>query len=198
MLARETEHKRCEICFPRRALARAEGRRRGRSPLFAAGSMPGSSMGIVESYSGACGGARSCLAINEARMWLLGKSCVSCLAGGERTRFLAGILFGNIFRSLEQHCGVRAAPRSRFLANLVESAKHSCRAPRSPAIRRSVRERLATARTRAEETEGEPQRAGLYCCLAGAAKKREKASIVASLTPALSYWSSRVSRASAA
>ena len=27
MLARETEHKRCEICFPRRALARAEGRR---------------------------------------------------------------------------------------------------------------------------------------------------------------------------
>lgn len=169
MLARETEHKRCEICFPRRALARAEGRRRGRSPLFAAGSMPGSSMGIVESYSGACGGARSCLAIDEARMWLLGKSCVSCLAGGERTRFLAGILFGNIFRSLEQHCGVRAAPRSRFLANLVESAKHSCRAPRSPAIRRSVRERLATARTRAEETEGEPQRAGLYCCLAGAA-----------------------------
>ena len=114
--------------------------------------MPGSSMGIVESYSGACGGARSCLAIDEARMWLLGKSCVSCLAGGERTRFLAGILFGNIFRSLEQHCGVRAAPRSRFLANLVESAKHSCRAPRSPAIRRSVRERHATARTRAEET----------------------------------------------
>lgn len=44
MLARETEHKRCEICFPRRALARAEGRRRGRSPLFAAGSMPGSSI----------------------------------------------------------------------------------------------------------------------------------------------------------
>ena len=84
-------------------------------------------MGIVESYSGACGGARSCLAIDQARMWLLGKSCVSCLAGGQRTRFLAGILFGNIFRSLEQHCGVRAAPRSRFLANLVESAKHSCR-----------------------------------------------------------------------
>ena len=138
--------------------------------------MPGSSMGIVESYSGACGGARSCLAIYEARMWLLGKSCVSCLAGGQRTRFLAGILFGNIFRSLEQHCGVRAAPRSRFLANLVESAKHSCRAPRSPAIRRSVRERLATARTRAEETEGEadPQRAGLYCCLEQAQKKRQE------------------------
>ena len=176
MLARETEHKRCEICFPRRALARAEGRRRGRSPDLAAGSMPGSSMGIVESYSGACGGARSCLAIDEARMWLLGKSCVSCLAGGERTRFLAGILFGNIFRSLEQHCGVRAAPRSRFLANLVESAKHSCRAPRSPAIRRSVRERLATARTRAEETEGEadPQRAGCQQGLCKSAKSTQK------------------------
>ena len=117
-------------------------------------------------------------------MWLLGKSCVSCLAGGQRTRFLAGILFGNIFRSLEQHCGVRAAPRSRFLANLVESAKHSCRAPRSPAIRRSVRERLATARTRAEETEGEadPQRAGLYCCLEQAHKKRQESIDFASLT----------------
>ena len=109
-------------------------------------------------------------------MWLLGKSCVSCLAGGQRTRFLAGILFGNIFRSLEQHCGVRAAPRSRFLANLVESAKHSCRAPRSPAIRRSVRERLATARTRAEETEGEadPQRAGCQQGLCKSAKSTQK------------------------
>ena len=133
-LARETAAFRSEGCVPRRALARADGRRRGRSPDFAAGSIPGSSMGIVESYSGACGGARSCLAIDQARMWLLGKSCVSCLAGGQRTRFLAGILFGNIFRSLEQHCGVRAAPRSRFLANLVESAKHSCRAPLAASV----------------------------------------------------------------
>ena len=198
MLARETEHKRCEICFPRRALARAEGRRRGRSPLFAAGSMPGSSMGIVESYSGACGGARSCLAIGQARMWLLGKSCVSCLGRGKRRGFLAWKLIGNIVQSFEAaQRGARGGSLG-FLASFCESAEHLCRAPRSPANRRSVRERLAPARTRAEETEGEPQRAGLYCCLAGAAKKREKASIVASLTPALSYWSSRVSRASAA
>ena len=92
-------------------------------------------------------------------------------------------MFGNIFRSLEQHCGVRAPARRRFLANFCESAEHLCRAPRSPAIRRSVRERLATARTRAEETEGDTGRKvrGLTCSLRQGQKARQNYPLFASL-----------------
>ena len=74
---------------------------------------------------------------------------------GRGRGFSLGYCLAIYFGPLSSTAGVRAAPRSRFLANLVESAKHSCRAPRSPAIRRSVRERLATSNTRSEETEGE-------------------------------------------
>ena len=125
MLARETEHKRCEICFPRRALARAEGRRRGRSPLFAAGSMRALPWGC-ESYLGlrGAGGSR-----DQARMWLLVKSCVSCLGEGEDAVSRWDIVWQYI-SALSSTAGARGASLA-FLANLW-SAKHSCRAPRSP------------------------------------------------------------------